>query len=171
MSSFGLPGGIITMVAFGSLTGNLFALLGVMAVSFIAAVIGDILAYELIRKFSNKLEDKLRSFSFFKDNEHKTRKLLSLYEFPIIFFTRFAITSLCAVVSYICGLEKINRKKFILAVISGEFLFAVIYPLIGFTAGELFNNILSAINYSGVTILLIAILVYLIKKFFRKNNA
>jgi membrane protein DedA with SNARE-associated domain len=160
--SLGVPGGAITMIAYGSLAGSVSKLILFMVISFVAAVIGDILAYELARKLSNKLRDKLRNFFFFRNNEPKARNLLNKYGFYIIFFTRFALVNLCAVVSYVSGLEKVNRKKFIFAVISGEFLFAIIYPLIGFTLGEIFSSLINAINYFIVAILLIILIIYFV---------
>lgn len=172
IGSLGFPGGSITMIAFGSLSSSISGLVWVMLISFIAAVLGDILAYELARKLSGKLRNKLKRYSFFKLNELRAKGLLNKYEFPIIFFTRFALISLCVVVSYVSGFEKINRKKFILAVIIGELLFAVIYPVIGFIAGEVFNNIINAANEIIIVVILIILALYftrfLIKKA-RKN--
>ena len=167
--SLGVPGGAITMIAYGSLAGSVSKLILFMIISFVAAVIGDILAYELARRLSNKLRDKLRKFFFFKNNEPKVRSLLNKYGFYIIFFTRFALVNLCAVVSYVSGLEKVNRKKFIFAVISGELLFAIIYPLIGFTLGEIFSSLINAINYFIIAILLIILIIYFVGSNFYKR--
>jgi len=167
--SLGVPGGAITMIAYGSLAGSVSKLILFMIISFVAAVIGDILAYELARRLSNKLRDKLRKLLFFRNNEPKVRSLLNKYGFYIIFFTRFALVNLCAVTSYVSGLEKINRKKFILAVISGELLFAIIYPLIGFTLGEIFSSLINAINYFIIAILLIILIIYFVGSNFYKR--
>ncbi len=167
--SLGIPGGAITMIAYGSLAGSVSKLILFIIISFVAAVIGDILAYELARRLSNKLRNKLRNFSFFRNNEPKVRSLLNKYGFYIIFFTRFGLVNLCAVTSYVSGLEKINRKKFIFAVISGEFLFAIIYPLMGYTLGEIFSNLINAINYFVVGILLFILVIYLIWSNFYKK--
>ncbi|MFH0936348.1 MAG: VTT domain-containing protein [Candidatus Woesearchaeota archaeon] len=168
--SLGIPGGAIIMIAYGSLAESVSKLILFMMISFVAAVIGDILAYELARRLSNKLRDKLRKFLFFRNNEPKVRSLLNKYGFYIIFFTRFALVNLCAVTSYVSGLEKVNRKKFIFAVISGELLFAIIYPLIGYTLGEIFSNLINAINYFVVGILLLILIIYLIRSNFYKKS-
>ena len=167
-SSFGFPGGIITMIALGSLCKDIPSLILVMGVAFFASVFGDMLAYELARRISDKVEKRLRKFNFFVDNEQKARRLLSRYGFWIIFFTRFALVGLCAVISYICGLEKYNRKKFFLAVLAGEFFYALIYPLLGFTVGEVFSNLISAINDFAVVIVLLAVVFYLIRYFWKR---
>ncbi len=102
-----------------------------------------------------------------KSKGKKAKNLLNKYGFYIIFFTRFFLVNLCAVVSYVSGLEKVSRKKFIFAVISGEFLFAIIYPLIGFTLGEIFSSLINAINYFIVAVLLLILVFYLIRPLFK----
>ena len=111
--------------------------------------------------FSKKFRKKLRKLSFFRDNEKKAKKLLEKYEFSIIFFTRFALTGLCQVTSYVCGFEKINRKKFITAVLIGELLFAILYSLIGFIAGTTLDMLIKTVNNLAVAIFLLLIAVYL----------
>lgn len=163
IGSLGLPGGTITMIGFGSLADSVPSLIAVILISFVAAVSGDILAYELARRLSEEFRNKLRRLSFFLNNELKAKNLLSKYEFPIVFFTRFVLISLCVVVSYVSGFERISRRKFILAVIAGEFLFATIYPLIGYLAGEIFNNLLSTVNNLVIVIVLILLVFYIIR--------
>jgi len=170
IGSLGLPGATVEMIAEGSLSNGVSALIIVILISFVAAVIGDILAYELARKLSGRLRSKLVTFSFFESNEKKARRLLNKYGFFMVFLTRFALISLCQVMSYVSGLEKYNRKKFIIAVVSGELLFAIIYPLIGFVVGEVFGNLLSAVNDLILAVLLILIAFYLIKFLIRRKR-
>ena len=130
---------------------------------YVAVVAGDILAYELAVFFSERFRNKLRHLSFFRDNEEKARNLLKKYEFSIVFYTRFVLTGLCQVTSYVSGFEKIPRKKFISAVLAGEFLFSVIYVLIGFLVGGLLNNFINTLNYSVIVIILLFVAFYLIR--------
>lgn len=173
IGSLGLPGGTIAIIAFGSLAGTVSYLILLIAISFAAAVIGDVLAFELAVKFSDEFRNKLRHFSFFRNNESKAKEMLTKYGFQIVFFTRFALLSLCPVVSYVSGFEKMNRKKFLAAVLSGEFLFAAIYSIVGFTVGETFNSLISAANYIIAAVLLIVLLLYLLRlllRRYRRNN-
>lgn len=170
IGSLGFPGGTITIVAMSSLTSRISSLILVIVVSFAAAIIGDISAYELARKLSSRLRKKLVKFSFFEKNEPRARNMLSRHKFPIVFFTRFMFISLCSTVSYVSGFEKINRKKFYLAVFGGEFLFALIYSVIGYALGETFNTLISAINYAAIAIILFALLVYLIRYLARRKR-
>ncbi len=158
--SLGLPGGTIVIIGTSSLTQGIPSLILVIAISCVAAFIGDNLAYELARRLSDRFRNKLIRFSFFRNNEPRARKLLSKHEFSIVFFTRFILLSLCPVVSYVSGFEKINRKKFYLAVFAGELLFATIYSTIGYAIGETFNNLISAIDYVAIAVVLLALIIY-----------
>ena len=168
--SFGIPASTIGIIAMGSLAGSVPALILVIVITFIAVIIGDILAYTLATKLSDEFKDKLNKFNFFRENEPKVKEMLSKHGFPIVFFTRFALLHLCAVTSYVSGFEKMNKKKFISAILMGEFLFAVIYSLIGFAIGEIITNLVNVINYILVAIVLLILLFYFLKKYLKKRK-
>jgi membrane protein DedA with SNARE-associated domain len=171
IGSLGLPGGTIEIIAESSLAASFYSLAIVILITFAAAAAGDILAYELARKLSGRIRKKLIAFSFFRNNEDRTKRLLNKYGFYIVFLTRFALVSLCQVMSYVSGLEKYSRRKYLMAVILGEFLFAVIYSLIGFMVGEIFGNLLSAINYAILAVVLILVVFYMIRSLVRKRRS
>jgi len=168
--ALGFPGSTVGIIAFGSLATKFSSLVLLIIIIYIAVITGDILAYEIATFFSEKFRKKLRNFSFFRDNEEKARNLLKQHEFSIVFFTRFALTGLCQVVSYVSGFEKISRKKFIFAVLTGEFLFAVIYSSIGFFIGGVFNSIINTINYFVLVALLLFLAFYLIRYIIKKRK-
>jgi len=169
LGSFGIPGILLLAISAGVLAKSLPQLLLVMLVIFIALILGDISVYEISRKLSVPVLNKLRKFSFFRNNENSVRKLLGKYEFLLVFFTRFAVVALCVVTSYISGLEKLNRKKYYTAVVSGEALYAVIYPSIGFLIGITLSSLLSAINEFLIVLVLISVIVYYAGKFLAKR--
>lgn len=168
--ALGVPGSTIGIMLFGSLATKISSLFSVIIIVYIAVVLGDIIAYELASFFSKKFRRKLRRFSFFKDNERKVKNLLERYEFSIIFFTRFAFTGLCQVTSYVCGFEKVNRKKFVVAVLIGEILFAINYSLIGFFVGGALILLIKTINRLVIAILLLLIAAYLTVYLIRKRK-
>lgn len=168
--SFGFPGGSLTLIAFASSITNFSSLLLFTLIVFVACVIGDIGAYELARFFAEKFRFKLRRFSFFKDNEEKARKLLKEHEFSIVFWTRWLFFALCAVISYVAGFEEINRKKFITAVVIGEFLYALVHSLIGYFLGEVINNLIGTVTNLTLLLALLAVVVYLINYFVKKRK-
>ena len=173
LSSFGIPGGLVAMISSGALANNLSNLINIILVSAIAAILGDILAYELARKFSLPISKKIRKFKFFINHEIQAREYLCKYEFFTVFITRFLLTGLCAVTSYISGFEKLNRKKYILAVITGEVLYALIYTAAGFAFKLAWNDLVNIINDFIILTILIAItllLIWIIIRKMRKRN-
>ncbi len=166
--SFGFPGGSLTLIAFASSITNITSLIIFTAVVFVAAAFGDILAYELAKFFSERFRTKLRRFSFFRDNEKKARNLLKEHEFSIVFWTRWIFFALCAVVSYVAGFEEINRKKFITAVLMGEFLYAIVHSIIGYFIGEVFNSLIGTLSSLTILVTLLAAVIYLIVYFVKK---
>lgn len=168
--SFGFPGGSLTLIAFASSITNFSSLLIFTIVVFVAASVGDIAAYELAKFLGEKFRKKLRKYSFFKDNEKKARKTLQEHEFSIIFFTRWLFFALCAVVSYVAGFEEIDRKKFITAVLVGEFLYAVVHSIIGYFLGEVINNLITTVTNFTLLLALLAVVIYLIRYTIKKRK-
>ena len=113
--SFGIPASTFGIIAMGSLSGSIPALILVIIIAYVAVIIGDILAYTLATKLSDEFKEKLKKFKFFRENEPEVKNLLAKHGFPIVFFTRFALPHLCAVTSYVSGFEKMNRNYFLLS--------------------------------------------------------
>jgi len=167
-SSFGLPGAEVLRVYSGALADNIIELTVVIISGAVAAIMGDIIAYWLARRFSLPLSKRLINFKFFRNNEPKARELFKKHGFLFVFFTRFALTTLSAVVNYLSGFERLNWKKFLIAVISGEMLYAIIYPLLGFIYKQAWNDITNMVNDIIVVIILIVIIAFLSKFTFGK---
>ena len=170
LSSFGVPGGLVAMISSGAIANNLLDLADIIIVSAIAAILGDIFAYELARKFSVQISNQLQKFKFFINHELKARQYLGKYEFFAVFITRFALTGLCAVTSYISGFEKLNRKKYILAVVLGEILYGLIYTIMGFIFKLAWNDLVNIIDDFIILTILVAITVLLILIISRKRR-
>jgi membrane protein DedA with SNARE-associated domain len=170
LDSWGLPGASLMILATASLAGNIPALSIVILVVFIAACMGDLGAYSFARVLSKPLLTKLRKFSFFRDEEEKARAKLVKYEFPIIYFSRFAMGSLCPIINYIAGIEKISKTKFTIAVITGELTYAIWFSTLGYLFGEIANSILGTINYTIFAVIGVIIIIAIIKYLIKKNS-
>ncbi|VVB78170.1 SNARE associated Golgi protein [uncultured archaeon] len=169
-SSLGVPGALFVLVSSGALAGSIWELMAIILTAIIGAVIGDIFAYEIARKFLSRLLIKLQKFKFFRNNELRARSLFKKYAFSSVFFTRFALTGLGAPVSYISGFEKLKRRKYILAVICGEILYGSIYPILGFIFKQTWNDISSMIQDFFIILVLIVIVIFLIVNYMRKRK-
>ena len=173
ISSFGIPGALVAEIGAGALSNNLLDIFFVILTVAVGSILGDIFAYEIARKFSPYLSKKLSKFKFFREGEPEARQILKKYEFLSVFLTRFIFTGLDSVVNYIGGFEKINRKKFILAVIPGEILYASIYTILGFFFKEIFidlSNVIEDTITSAVLILIVGLLVYVYLKKRKKRK-
>lgn len=170
VGSFGVPASTLGIIVMGSLSRSIPALMGVIAIAFVAVIIGDILAYTLATKLSEEFKEKLKKFRFFRENEPKVKELLNKHGFSIVFFTRFALIHLCAVTSYVAGFEKMKKRKFVRAVLTGEFLFATIYAVSGFTIGEVTSKFTNTINDILLAIVLLGFLGYFLKKYLKRRR-
>ncbi|MFA5855983.1 MAG: VTT domain-containing protein [Candidatus Pacearchaeota archaeon] len=162
LSSLGVPGALLLLVSSGALSENISQLSTYIIIALIAVIIGDITAYTLARVFSIKVAKRLDKYKFYKNGEPRARELLKKYEFFTVFITRFAISGLGAVVSYLSGFERLNRKKFISAVILGEIIYATTYPIIGYIFKDTWYDLVGIINNVLTVIVLILVLIFFI---------
>jgi membrane protein DedA with SNARE-associated domain len=169
-ASLGFPGALVVMVSSGALATNITNLFWIILAAGLWGIIGDMTAYTLAKRFSLITYKKLKKFKFFINNEKKVREELKEYEFSFVFFTRFSLSWLCAPVSYISGFERLNRKKFFLAVVSGEILYAILYPLIGFLFKSTWNDLINSIQYIVLILILVAILILIIRYIIRRKK-
>jgi membrane protein DedA with SNARE-associated domain len=169
-ASLGLPGALVVMVSSGALATNFINLVWIMIAAALGGIIGDMTAYGLAKRFSLITYKRLQRFKFFIDNEKKAREELKKFEFSFVFFTRFSLAWLCAPVSYISGFERLNRKKFFFAVVSGEILYASIYPLIGFIFKSTWNDLISSLQNTILVLILVTILVLIIRYLIKRKK-
>lgn len=170
LGSFGFPGGTVWMLAFGALASTIPELLLVMLVVASAAMLGDITAYEIARKFSLVLTKQLMRIKFYRQNITRTNELFERSAFAAVFITRFLLLALGAVVSYLAGFQRMDRKRYVTAVVSGETLYGIIYPAIGFAFKETWNDVYNVLN-NATLVLVFLVLAVLLIRFVRKRRA
>ena len=170
LASFGVPGALPWMMYSGALADSFLALMQVIVITAVAAILGDVTAYELSKRCSLLLSTRLNKYKFFRNGEGRARELLKKYGSFVIFFTRFAFTGLGAVVNYLSGFEKLSRKKFITAVISGEIIYGIMYPLMGFAFKETWNDLANVIRDVFVVAALIIIILLFSSSLIKKHK-
>lgn len=168
---WGIPGAGIAIMGTAALAGNIPSLFIVIFVVYIAACIGDIGAYSFARIISKPLLTRLRKLSFFKNNEKKARERLVKYEFQLIFFSRFAMGSLSPVMNYIAGIEKISKIKFLIAVLTGELVYATLFATAGYLFGGIAYTILGEVNWGIMALLGIALIGGIMKYLNKKKKS
>jgi membrane protein DedA with SNARE-associated domain len=174
--AFGIPGGVIWLVASGAAASTTSELTLVVIVGVSAAILGDFTAYMLARKFSFRLQDWLKKFSFYSKNEAEVHSKFNQSEFYILFFSRFMFQGLCAAATYISGFLRLRIRKFLIAIVPGEIIYGAAFPLIGFFFKETWKDYTNI--FSDVTaILALAIIGYFLVRWLinyyhaRKNKS
>lgn len=168
-----IPLGAILLAA-GSFTAdgtlNFYLLIAVITVT---AVAGDIIGYYLAKKYGLKVLEKtiLR-------NEHGKRHMTSLDKFLkrwgwwCIFSTRWLFTPLGLPVDLLAGVSHYPVKKFLLAVSTGEFMWAIIYVWLGYEFGANWSTLVDYINNvpEVLALVVVGILFVYIGLKIRRNN-
>jgi len=159
--AFGIPGGGIWLVASGAVANTSSELAFVMIVGVSAAILGDFSAYMLARKFSFRLQDWLKKLKFYSKNEAEVKLRFNQSEFWILFLSRFLVQGLCAAATYISGFLRLRIRKFLIAIVPGEMIYGVSFPLLGFLFKETWKDYTNI--FSDVTaILLLVVAAYFI---------
>ena len=156
-SSFGSPGGVIWLIASGAATNTPAELALVMSVGALAAILGDFSAFMIAKKFSFRLQNFLKQFKFYSRNESSIKARFYRSEFFILFFSRFIIQGLCVASTYISGFLRLKTRKFLAAIIPGELIYGIAFPLIGYSFKETWNDYANV--FSDITVLLLLIIV------------
>lgn len=156
------------IASIGASINNTRTLIPTMFLLYIAATLGDILVYFIAQKFSNKVMLFLKQWKWFKKGENHAHRLYKKYGFFIVFISRFLNTELCVIINYISGLEKYNYRKFIIAVIIGEFLYIFGYMTFGYIFKETWIYLSGIIQSVILKIILVCIGVYIIYRILRR---
>ncbi len=134
----------------------------VILLIWVPSIIGDLSTYIFAKAVSKPVRKFLMRWKWYSKNERKTRKTLQKRGFMFVFLTRWLATGLSPVVNYLAGFEKMSFKKFALAVISGELLYAIIYSAMGYAFKDTWNYLLSAIESFSYFLVLLIIAIYII---------
>jgi len=162
-----IPGVSVLIASYAAFQTTIPNLLLLIVAVWLSSVIGDYSVYLVSRKLSMPVRKFLNKFKWFNQNEEKVKKSLANHEFSAVFYSRFLITGVAPVINYLSGFEKLNAKKFFLAVLSGELVFALIYSLIGYIFRDTWRDLLNTIQYSFIALVGIIIALYLIRRIIR----
>jgi len=169
LGSLGMPGTLVWIVASGALASSISDVIPLIIIVATAAISGDILAYELASKFTAAISSRLLKFKSFQKHEHKARDMLKKSEFSFVFLSRFVFTSIGWFVSYISGLQRINKRKYITAVVLGETLYASLYTLLGFMFKETWLELTSIIKDITWVLVFLLIMGIILRIFYYKK--
>jgi len=167
LSQIGIPLGAMFLIMFaGSSTSNLNSLIIIIMIIIVFSITGDILAYKIGEKYGNKILEKYKHNKFISSNYNKSKKTMKRYGNSSIFFTRFLLTGLGPAINYMAGVDKFNFKKFIIFVITGEILYAIIFSSLGFFFKDTWEDLLSLFSDFSLIIFLVIIAYIIFKKIY-----
>lgn len=157
-----IPGVSVLIASYAAFQTDFTGLLFFMFLVLVSSLAGDCSTYLVARWLSNPVRKFLKKFKWFNKNEDRVRKSLNEHEFSFVFFSRFLVSGTGPAVNYICGLEKLNAKKFFIAVLLGEMVFSIIYSSIGYIFKDTWQELINTVQYGLVAALLVVIASYLI---------
>ena len=157
VDSLGVPGGTVTLISTGALATGYGQLSLIVLIGTCAASMGDFAAYLIAFFFYEHLSPWLGRFKVYKNNEKKVRQQLNDSAFSLVFFTRWFLAAGGTVVSYICGFERIDKKKFLTAAVLGDAVYAMVFPVLGYSFREIWYDIADVVGNTLTVLLLIVI--------------
>ena len=163
----------ILVASFAVFVTNLQGLVYLILLVLIASVLGDLTIYFITLRFSDKVEKLMKKFKWYTRGEKKYKLLLNEYGFIFVFLTRFLITGAGIFINYLSGFEKMNKKKFISAVILGQLVSALMFSLIGYIFKDTWTELLNLVQSSLLTFIaaiILIMIVYKIIKHYKKKN-
>lgn len=165
LASFAIPtGGLVLVLSFASVSIGISEFFIIFGITFVSSILGDISTYYFAKLFSLKATKLIGLNKSLKKSQEKVHYFFSRNGFYTIFLSRFLFSGLGPIVNYYCGFIKYNVKKFLLAILLGEFLYALIYTIIGIIFKEFISEILDLFSGLFVVIILIVAIIAISKK-------
>ncbi len=119
----------------------------VIACAATGAIIGDNLGYAIGRTGGKALVERYGHYIFLKPERlTQTELFFANHGDKTVFFGRF-VAILRAWTAFFAGVNHMAWQKFLIYNAAGGILWAIIYGLIGYYAGRIFQNNFSAVEY------------------------
>lgn len=171
LAQLGIPlGSSFFLMWYGSTLETSTALLMTVPVTTAAAVLGDMSAYSIGRQFSQQLIKAEDKYDWLARKTKHSRKLIENHGKWIVCTTRFIITGMGPIISYLLGGKKYPAKTFLLWVIIGETLFCLELLYFGYRFKETWEDLLNFISDMGWLVALIIVSIWLISRLLSKEK-
>ena len=171
-AQLGIPiGSMFFLMWYGSTRDTTTAVLIAIPITASAAVMGDMSAYLLGRRFTQQLDNAEKKYSWFADKSAQSQKLINTYGNRIIWLTRFLATGMGPIVNYLLGSKTYPIKQFLAWVILGEIIFTAELLYFGYRFKQTWEDLLTVISDAGWLIALIIISAWLLKRLLKRKKA
>ncbi len=132
---FFLPGDSLLFTAGLLAAEGFFNLPILVAISFVAAVLGDSVGYVFGKKMGPKIFNREKSLLFDKDHLIKAEKFYEKYGGKTVVLARF-MPFIRTFAPIVAGIGRMRYSSFLIFNLLGGFLWAVGLPLLGFLLGK-----------------------------------
>lgn len=171
LAQLGVPlGSAFFLMWYGSTIDSTPFLLWEIPATVSAAVLGDLTAYSLGKRFSDQLSRAEKRSSWLANKMRQSSTLIDRYGIWIIWLTRFLATGLGPVVNYLLGSRKYPVKPFLLWVVMGEILFITELLYFGYRFKETWEDLLTIISDTGWLVVLVIISIWIVRKLMKKEH-
>src|SRR3989344_5029728 len=137
---FFLPGDSLPFTAGFLASQDYFSIAAIMAISFIAAVLGDSFGYVFGKKVGPRIFSREDSFLFHREHLTRARIFYETYGKKTIIIARF-MPVVRTFAPILAGVGEMHYKTFFSYNIIGGFLWAICLPLLGYFLGSMIPGI------------------------------
>lgn len=157
-----VPPGAFLMASAALASQGYFSFFWVVAIGSLGNIVGDNIGYFLARRYGKYVFYKLGLRKAIESERYKRiEKRLDEYSGFVIFVTRFEVFSNLAV-NIMCGLSKLNYKKYFIFGAIGEVTQVLLYCSIGYVVGDNWNVINTIMSKSLIyTALILVVFVFI----------
>jgi len=166
-----VPGQLLIIFA-GFLASNSFLNLYLLIlIVSIGAILGDIIAFEMGRRFGKEFLVKYGKYFLLNETRNKNLEIFIKKNFgKTIFLGRFNNLTR-ALIPFLAGSLKIDYFKFLFWNILTGIIWSIVWVLVGFFGGESFKLIAKSFNLGILIFTIILILGYFSYNFFKNRNS
>lgn len=171
LAQLGIPvGSSFFLMWYGSTLDTSSSLLMLIPLTACAAILGDMSAFSLGKLFSNKFDEAEKTYSWLAWQIDKSRHMIESYGTWIVWFSRFLVTGLGPIISYLLGSRKFSTLKFFSWVVFGEIIFTAEMLYLGYIFKNTWEDLLDFIANTGWLVGLILVSLWIIKSLIKKMH-
>jgi len=148
-----LPTNLMLVAAGSFVEQGEMALWQVIIVVSTAAVLGDLIGYVMARRVGRRVVTRICSKTGGADKIRKTEALAKRWGGPGIFFSRWLVTPLGPWINVTSGIAEYPWRSFILWVVLGEVLWAVLYVMLGYFFSGRVQAVAEVLGYLALLII------------------
>lgn len=170
--AFPIPPGTLLMASSAFASQGYFSLFWIIVIGSLGNIVGDNIGYWLARYYGKQVLNKIGFRKTIESEKYlRIEKRLRRNPGIFIFLTRFEVFSNLAV-NIMCGLGKIQYRKYLFFEVIGEVAQVSLYCTIGYLVGDNWHAVSKLISQLLLLLLLIFALFIIIfwRKIWKKKN-